>query len=784
MNPKIDRAKVLELAERHVRAGKLEDAIAEYRRLLEGEAPDLSVNNTIGDLYLRLNQTDRAVHAFREAADDYENRGQYSQAMAIYKKVVKLKPDDVRVALKMGEMYERQDFATEAKEEYRRAAALLRREKKPKELIALYERLIKLDRQDTKPRLELADLYVQNKMIPEALDTINDVAEDWIAAERYEEAGRLLVQARQHRESFPRTVANLMTIFRKLGKRKEALSLVEDAVKKEKSNLDLWALLGGLYLEEQNFKKAEEIMTRIVADRPADVNARVKLGKARVALDRLDEAFEAFDPLVSSLLKKQKEDKAIGLLGLIAIHKKPHLPTLEKLASIYKAGGQKERLEVVYRMILQEARDKDLKEKMMFVLSELISLVPEDAELDREYKTLRREFGFIGDQPTSEADVVRLAKEDEEAIQAGIAHASLYLEQGLIRNARRILENLRIQYTDDPRILEKLEVIERMETPAPVAEEDLPDRVEEAEAKTREVLASAEPPAAPAEPPPPPPRAPARPAPPPPPAPKAAPRPIPPPPPPAPPTAPPAKTQPPPPPSRPAPKPAFKPAPIPAPIPAPKSASSDGGDDGDKIDISEIFGDTGVLPEPPEKPIAFRFFDTRLQAVVELEMIDILLEQQSEGDMGAYEKDLTDILRDFRSAVAERVDRDNYELHYSLGVAYLEQGLWEVAIDEFQIASHDNVRVLDCFSLIGQCYIQKGEYEEARSWLEKALALARDGDRAQFTLKYELACLLADMGDRDKAIELFREVEKWDAKFRDVSKRIKGLSKSASQRNA
>jgi tetratricopeptide (TPR) repeat protein len=744
MNPKIDRAKVMELAERHVRAGRLEDAIAEYRKLLEGESPDLSVNNTIGDLFLRLNQTDRAVHAFKEAADDYENRGQYSQALAIFKKIAKFKPDDVRAALKMGEIFERQDFTAEAKAEYLRAAALLKRDKKTKELIALYERLIKLDRQDSKPRLELADLYVQSKMMNEALDTLNDVAEDWIEAERFEEAGRLLVQARELKESFPRTVANLMKIFRKRGKRKEALSLVEDAVKKDKMNLDLWALLGGLYLEEQSFKKAEEILSRIVTKRPADINARVKLGKARIGLDRLDEALDAFDPLVTSLLKKQKEDKAVGLLGLIAIHKKPHIPTLEKLASIYKAGGQKPRLEVVYRMIFQEARDKGLKEKMMFVLSELVGLNPEDADLAKEYKTLRREFGFVGDQPASEEDVVKIAKEDEDAIQSGIATAELYLEQGLIRNARRILENLRLQFTDDPRILDKLELIEKMETPVPVAVEELPERVEEAEAKTREVLAPPEPP------------------PPPPPPPKPAPRPA----------------------SRPATRLAPPgPAPFPAPPTAPRAEPSDV-DNGDKVDIAEIFGDTGVLPEPPDKPVAFKFFDIRLQAVVELEMIDILLEQQSEGDMGAYEKDLTDILRDFRSAIAERVDRDNYELHYNLGVAYLEQGLWEVAIDEFQIASHDNSRVLDCFSLIGQCFILKGEPAEARPWLEKALALAKEGDRAQYTLKYELACLYADTGDRDKALILFREVERWDPKFRDLPKRLKSLSKSASQRGA
>ncbi|MCJ7587762.1 MAG: tetratricopeptide repeat protein [Candidatus Aminicenantes bacterium] len=707
MNPKIDRMKVMELAEKHVRAGRLEDAIAEYRKLLEGEALDLSLNNTIGDLYLQLNQPDRAVAAFKVAAGDYENRGQYSQALAIYKKISKFKPDDADAALKMGEMYERQDFAAEAKAEYLRAAARLKREKKIKELIALYERLVKLDRQDPKLKLELADLYVQNRMLNEALETLNDVAEDWIAAEKYEEAGRLLVQARELKESFPRTVANLMEIFRKRGKRKEALSLVEDAVKRDKGNLELWGLLGGLHLEDQNFKKAEDIFDRIATEKPSDVNARVKLGRARIGLDKLDEALEAFEPLITSLLKKQKEDKAIGLLGLIATHKRVHLPTLEKLASIYKAVGQKKRLEVVYRIILQEAREKGLKEKMMFVLSELVALCPEDKELGKEYKTLRRDFGFVGDQPASEADVVPVAKKDEEAIQSGIATSELYLEQGLIRNAKRILENLRLQFMDDPRILEKLELIEKMETPGPVAEDELQERV--GKAKAKEVrLSAAEPP----------------------------------------------------------------------------RVTTRVVDDDDKIVASEIFMDTGVLPEPPEKTVSFKYFDVRLQAVVELEMIEILIEQQSEGDMGAYEKDLTDILRAFRKAIAQRVDQDNYELHYNLGVAYLEQGLWEVAIDEFQIASHDNSRALDCFAMIGQCYAQKGEFEEARRWVEKALSLAKDGDRPQFTLKYELACFYLETDDKDKALALFREVEKWDPSFRDLPKRLKSLTKSASQRNA
>ena len=50
MKEKVDKARILELAERQVKAGRTEEAIAEDKKLLSGEAPDMSINTTIGDL--------------------------------------------------------------------------------------------------------------------------------------------------------------------------------------------------------------------------------------------------------------------------------------------------------------------------------------------------------------------------------------------------------------------------------------------------------------------------------------------------------------------------------------------------------------------------------------------------------------------------------------------------------------------------------------------------------------------------------------------------------------
>ena len=44
-------------AEKYVQQGKLQNAIAEYEKVLKNDAKDLTVTNTVGDLYSRLGET-------------------------------------------------------------------------------------------------------------------------------------------------------------------------------------------------------------------------------------------------------------------------------------------------------------------------------------------------------------------------------------------------------------------------------------------------------------------------------------------------------------------------------------------------------------------------------------------------------------------------------------------------------------------------------------------------------------------------------------------------------
>ena len=90
----IDRDATLRKAEKLLRQGRLDAAIAEYLRVVEDQPRDWNTANTLGDLYVRAGQIDRAVEQYVRIADTWPRRAFCPKAAALYKKILKLKPDD------------------------------------------------------------------------------------------------------------------------------------------------------------------------------------------------------------------------------------------------------------------------------------------------------------------------------------------------------------------------------------------------------------------------------------------------------------------------------------------------------------------------------------------------------------------------------------------------------------------------------------------------------------------------------------------------------------------
>ncbi|MBM3297339.1 MAG: tetratricopeptide repeat protein, partial [Candidatus Aminicenantes bacterium] len=547
----------------------------------------------------------------------------------------------------------------------------------------------------------LAELYIKEGAADEAVEMLNEAAEIKLDRQDLNEVEKILSQAGHLKRGYLRTALNSIELMKRSNRRAEAIALAEDSLRHHADNLDLLSHLGGLYLEEKLFRKAEEIFTRMYENNPNEINTLVRLGYALIQLNKLDRAYDLYEPLVNTLLSKNREDKAVGLLGLLVMGREVYLPALEKLAVIFKSRNQRENLEAVLRVLLLEYRDKDLRQKSLVVLRELIDLCPDDPVLAREFSQSGTETRAKPAAPPARAEGgTRLSAKDRETIQVNMSKAELYLQQGLVLNAKRILENLNLLYPQDKDVRLRLESLKMISGPA--SREAIPKIVERTSVLEQKGGRSR--------------RAEARPM---------------------------------------------------------ADLSSK-----EQVSSQDLFSGLDSL----SRPMAFdesRYPDLTDRIAEELALIEAVTFQQQKKATALVENPLSEIIRDFRRDVDQKLKPSSLEVRYSLGMAFYEQELYEEAAEEFKLASEDEKRRADCYSLISLCHRARKDYVQALDWLNKALSLVKEGTRKSYVLKYELGTLFEEMEQKDKALGMFSEVRRWNPQFRNVARRIKTLKASA-----
>jgi tetratricopeptide (TPR) repeat protein len=144
------------------------------------------------------------------------------------------------------------------------------------------------------------------------------------------------------------------------------------------------------------------------------------------------------------------------------------------------------------------------------------------------------------------------------------------------------------------------------------------------------------------------------------------------------------------------------------------------------------------------------------------------------GDSG-----LAEIFKEFKKGVDKQLGQEDYDTRYNLGIAYKEMGLIDEAIAEFQLAAKDESRLLECSSMLGICFLDKGMPKLAIKWFEKGLRAPGRRDEEYLGLRYDLATAHEAAGDVDAALSLFTELYGQDANFRDVAAKVRELRSQA-----
>ncbi|HEY8133879.1 MAG TPA: tetratricopeptide repeat protein, partial [Thermoanaerobaculia bacterium] len=250
-------------------------------------------------------------------------------------------------------------------------------------------------------------------------------------------------------------------------------------------------------------------------------------------------------------------------------------------------------------------------------------------------------------------------------------------------------------------------------------------------------------------------------------------------------------------------KPAPKPAPAPkaAPPPPPKAAppppkppalsrreiesellSAIPDDDGLTAAPAPPPPPASTAPPPPPPPAMTKaqeenlfadednFFD--LAAELESELVEEAGEQIA---LSEEEQSLEEIFKEFKKGVEQQLDSEDYDTHYNLGIAYKEMGLIDEAIGEFQLASKDAKRAVECASMLGLCFLEKGMPQLAIKWYRKGLEIPEIKEEEHLGLLYDLGSAYVDVGDTDSAQKAFMEVYGLNTNYRDIVTRIKQL---------
>jgi tetratricopeptide (TPR) repeat protein len=140
------------------------------------------------------------------------------------------------------------------------------------------------------------------------------------------------------------------------------------------------------------------------------------------------------------------------------------------------------------------------------------------------------------------------------------------------------------------------------------------------------------------------------------------------------------------------------------------------------------------------------------------------------GDAG-----LADIFKEFKKGVDKQLGKEDYDTRYNLGIAYKEMGLIDEAIAEFQLAAKDEARLLECSSMLGICFMDKGMPKLAVKWFERGLKAPGRTEEEYAALRYDLAMAHEAAGDVDTALSLFTDLYGQDANFRDVAAKVREL---------
>jgi len=342
-----NKQKVLASAEKYVQQGKLQNAISEYEKVLKNDPKDLTVNNTVGDLYSRLGETDKATECFKAVGDAYAGQGFTVKAIAMYKKICKLKPS-LESLLKLAELYTQQGLFNDARAQYLQVAEEFLKGNELENAVRIFQKILEMDPENSSMRIRLAEVYVRLGKKNDAWQIFTQAAESLRSKGSLSGAEEVL---RRMLTLDPNNAYALVMQGKNLLESGDAAGAAAtfQKIPDIDSNPDILRDLLKAYLQNGQLSEAGTIAGKLLTVHN-DLTAIASFADALMQAGQYENALQVFDQHAERLLA-ENSSKVLESLHSIIGHVRDNPDSLQKLLDLFNKGGDSSHVNEVMELL-------------------------------------------------------------------------------------------------------------------------------------------------------------------------------------------------------------------------------------------------------------------------------------------------------------------------------------------------------------------------------------------------------------------------------------------------
>src|SRR5437016_13705631 len=256
------KSKYVEAAQKLLNQGKVPQAITEYQYILKNTPKDQVTLMTIGELYIRQGETFQAIEYFERLAQIFVSDGFLTKAIAVYKRIAKLAPEEIKPLERLADLYVQQGVMSEARPLFLQLAEIHLKNNRQPEAISLLRKLLLAEPDNLRIQIRLADLYQAMGQTKEALDSYISASQRALAPGDQAESEKLADKALKLEPPNVSAITVKARSHSSQGHLAKAAQLLEQAADLEKGG-EQTELLLDLYLKNSDWDQASALAHRV-----------------------------------------------------------------------------------------------------------------------------------------------------------------------------------------------------------------------------------------------------------------------------------------------------------------------------------------------------------------------------------------------------------------------------------------------------------------------------------------------------------------------------------------